>query len=111
MQRKKGETEYERITKSASFAELMKKKKAFLVPSILFFMVFYFSLPVLAVYTTVLETPVIGEITWAWVLAIAQFIMTWTFCILYVKKSARFDKLAEKVVSEQDTDRKEGAGL
>lgn len=107
----KSETYHEKIEKSPSFRRLMKEKKAFLVPSIIFFMLFYFSLPILAVYTTVLEGKVIGEITWAWVLAIAQFIMTWTLCILYVKKANRFDKLVDEVIEENQEAKKEGTGL
>ncbi len=100
-----------KIEKSPSFKRLMKEKKAFLIPSIIFFMVFYFSLPVLAVYTTVLEGKVIGEITWAWVLAIAQFIMTWTLCIMYVKKANRFDKLVDEVIDENQDIKKAGTGI
>lgn len=100
--RKKQDTYYEKVEKSSSFRQLMKEKKAFLIPSIIFFMIFYFSLPILAVYTDLLTGQVFGEITWAWVLAVAQFIMTWTLCILYVKKAARFDKLADKVIEEND---------
>lgn len=108
----KHENHFERIEKSRSFRQLMKEKKAFFVPSIIFFMLFYFSLPVLAVYTTVLEGKVLGEITWAWVLAVAQFIMTWTLCIIYVKKAAHFDQLADEVIQENSKQQeKEGTGL
>ncbi len=86
--RKNQDSYYEKIEKSPSFKRLMKEKKGFLIPSIIFFYAFfYFSLPVLAVYTDVLNGRVFGDITWAWVLAVAQFIMTWTLCTLYVKKS------------------------
>ena len=63
-------------------------------------MVFYFSLPVLTSYSTVLNSNAFGAISWAWVLAFAQFIMTWTLCVLYSKKAATFDILVEKIVKE-----------
>ncbi len=107
--RKNQDSYYEKMEKSPSFKRLMKEKKGFLVPSIIFFMMFYFSLPILAVYTDVLNGQVYGDITWAWVLAIAQFIMTWTLCTLYVRKAAKFDKLAEEVIEESE--RKERASL
>ncbi|WP_438799589.1 DUF485 domain-containing protein [Alkalicoccobacillus porphyridii] len=78
----------------------MQEKKRFIIPLTIFFLLFYFSLPILASYTTILNNPAIGSITWAWVFAIAQFIMTWVLCILYVKKAAQFDKKAEAILAE-----------
>lgn len=53
-----------------------------------FFLLFYFALPILTSYTDVLNHPAIGPITWAWVFAFAQFVMTWVLCILYSRKAA-----------------------
>ena len=33
-----------------------------------------------------LNTPAFGDVTWAWVFAFAQFIMTWALCMIYSKK-------------------------
>ncbi|WP_017726026.1 DUF485 domain-containing protein [Halalkalibacterium ligniniphilum] len=92
--------DYEAVVNSSKFKKLLQEKKKFIVPITIFFLLFYFSLPVLAVYTTVLDQPVIGDITGAWVLAFAQFIMTWVLCIIYVKKAAYFDKVAEEIIAE-----------
>ncbi|MGV2788144.1 DUF485 domain-containing protein, partial [Clostridium perfringens] len=45
----------------------------------------------------VLNHPAIGPITWAWVFAFAQFIMTWVLCILYSRKAAQFDRMVDDI--------------
>lgn len=93
-------TDYTRIANSPSFQELLKKKYAFIIPMSIFFMVFYFTLPVLTSYTTFLNKPAIGSISWAWLFASAQFIMTWSLCMIYSKRAAKFDVMVEKIIQE-----------
>lgn len=92
--------DYTAIAESADFRELMRSKYRFLVPMSIFFMVFYFTLPVLTSYSDVLNKPAIGDISWAWLFASAQFIMTWTLCIIYSRRAAKFDQLVEKITKE-----------
>lgn len=92
--------QYSQVEKSTKFKELMQDKKRFIIPLTVFFLLFYFSLPILASYTTILNNPAIGSITWVWILALAQFVMTWTLCILYVRKAAKFDQQAEEILSD-----------
>lgn len=99
------EKDYSTITQSSKFQQLLKVKKAFILPMTIFFLVFYFALPILTSYTSILNNKVFGDITWAWIFAFAQFIMTWALCMIYSKKAAQFDQLAEQVVKEA----KEGA--
>ncbi|WP_445613808.1 DUF485 domain-containing protein [Geobacillus sp. YF-1] len=91
---------YEAIAQSASFRALIQAKKRFIVPATVFFFVFYFALPVLTSYSKVLNTPAIGPVSWAWLFAFAQFIMTWALCILYSKRAAEFDNIVEQVKQE-----------
>lgn len=91
---------YSEIVQSAKFKELMASKKRFIWSYTVFFLLFYFSLPLLTAYTKVLNHEAIGVISWAWIFAFAQFIMTWTLCIIYTRKSAKFDKLIEEIKQE-----------
>ncbi|NNV05105.1 DUF485 domain-containing protein [Geobacillus sp. C56-T2] len=91
---------YEAIAQSASFRALIQAKKRFIVPATVFFFVFYFTLPVLTSYSKVLNTPAIGPVSWAWLFAFAQFIMTWALCILYSKRAAKLDDIVEQVRQE-----------
>jgi uncharacterized membrane protein (DUF485 family) len=97
------ESDYTTIVQSSSFQTLLSEKKKFIIPVTIFFFCFYFALPVLTSYTTVLNHKFIGSITWAWVFAFLQFVMTWVLCMLYSKKATRFDELAKKVIQEGGT--------
>lgn len=77
-----------------AFQELLRAKKAFIVPVTLSFLVFYFSLPVLTSYFPQwMNIRVMGHISIAWLLAFAQFVMTWAVSLLYINKARRFDKI------------------
>lgn len=89
--------DYQAIIKSATFQELLHKKKSFILPMSIFFFLFYFALPLMTSYTKVLNTPAIGSISWAWIFAFAQFVMTWTLCMIYTKKAKQFDTLVDEI--------------
>ncbi len=92
---------YEAIAQSPDFKALKKKKRNFIIPIAAFFLLFYISLPILTSYTTILNKPAIGDITWVWVFAFAQFIMTWALCMIYVSKANGFDKDAEAIIEKE----------
>jgi uncharacterized membrane protein (DUF485 family) len=98
--RKQTSLDYTKIVQSASFQQLMNTKRKFILPLSLFFLAFYFTLPILTSYSTVLNNPAIGSVSWAWLFAFAQFIMTWTLCSLYSKRAAKFDELVEEIKRE-----------
>ncbi|MDX5892503.1 DUF485 domain-containing protein [Rubrobacter radiotolerans] len=90
------EEEWVHVERTSAFKELISSKKAFIIPATIFFMAFYFGLPVLTGFTTLLNGEAIGAITWAYVYAFAQFIMTWTLLHLYVSRANRWDELVER---------------
>lgn len=71
------------------------------MPMTIFFLVFYFLLPISTSYGTFLNTPVFGDITWAWAFAVAQFVMTWVICSIYVRKATSFDEEADQIIADQ----------
>ncbi|MDN3019305.1 DUF485 domain-containing protein [Paenibacillus sp. BSR1-1] len=95
------ESDYSSIVQSSSFQTLLSEKKKFIIPITIFFFCFYFALPILTSYSTILNHNFIGSISWAWVFAFLQFVMTWGLCMLYSKKAAKFDVMADKVVKER----------
>lgn len=94
--------DFEQIANNKEFKGLMTAKKKFLIPLSLFFLVFYFMLPILTSYTTILNKPAIGSITWTWVYALSQFVMTWALCIIYVKKAGSFDSAAIGIIKDHE---------
>ncbi|MGF1471216.1 MAG: DUF485 domain-containing protein [Rubrobacteraceae bacterium] len=92
--------EWVRIERTSAFQELVRNKKAFIIPATIFFMVFYFGLPILASFTTVLNFTVVGAITGAYAYAFAQFIMTWVLMHLYVRQANKWDRTINRVLQE-----------
>ena len=96
-----GIPDYSKVARSPKFQELLKAKKSFLAPMTAFFLAYYFTLPILTSYTDVLNRPAFGAITWAWVFAFSQFIMTWVLCGIYTSRAAKFDAMAQAVTREE----------
>ncbi|WP_139490420.1 DUF485 domain-containing protein [Brevibacillus dissolubilis] len=96
----KPEVDYTAVVQSASFQKLLHDKRAFILPMSVFFFVFYFTLPVMTAFFPVLDAPAVGAISWAWVFGIAQFIMTWIFCMVYSSKARKFDEDVEQIKAE-----------
>ena len=92
---------YVAISESQEFKALKKRKLKFILPITIFFLLFYISLPILTSYTTILNEPAIGDITWVWVLALAQFVMTWALCMIYVSKANSFDKDVDEIIEKE----------
>jgi uncharacterized membrane protein (DUF485 family) len=94
------EEEWIRVERTSAFQEFSRSRKAFIIPATIFFFVFYFGLPVLAAFTTILDAKVIGAINLAYLYAFAQFAMTWILMHLYVSRANRWDDLVERARHE-----------
>ena len=96
---------YAAILETRQFKAFEHHKKTFIIPITAFFLAFYMGLPLLAAFGHgVLNKPVFGAITLAWVYAFAQFVMTWTLCGIYAVKARGFDKLAQELRAEIDAE-------
>lgn len=96
----KTENVYSEVARSPEFKQLLKAKRKFILPMSIFFLCFYIALPLMTSYSKVLNTKAIGDITWAWIFAFAQFIMTWGLCMIYHKKAKSFDEMSEGIVKK-----------
>jgi uncharacterized membrane protein (DUF485 family) len=90
------ENEWVRVERTSAFKELIRSKRAFIIPATIFFMLFYFGLPFLAAFTTVLNVKVLGPLTLAYIYAFAQFAMTWIIMHLYVSRANKWDDLVDR---------------
>jgi uncharacterized membrane protein (DUF485 family) len=88
----------EAIAASAEFKELLKAKSAFILPATVFFVLYYFALPVLVGYAPTWMQTKIGPINLAYLFALSQFAMTWILAAMYMKKASRFDTMAAKIL-------------
>ena len=94
-------TDWDRIAESSEFKDLMGTKKVFIVPAFIFFVVYYFALPVLVGYAPqFMSTKVIGNVNLAYLFALSQFFVAWAIAYLYVKAAGDFDKLAKDIIEK-----------
>lgn len=98
---KKSEIDYESIVASHEFRQLLSAKKKFTIPYTIFYIVYSLLLPVIAFYSDVLNTPVFGDITWAWIYAISFIPVSLAVCNIYVKKAAFFDQKAKEILERE----------
>jgi uncharacterized membrane protein (DUF485 family) len=93
--------DWERLAATTEFKTLLKAKARFVVPATIFFIVYYFSLPLLVGYAPqLMARKVFGVVNVAYLFALSQFFMAWLLAWAYVRAAARFDKLARDVVSK-----------
>ena len=85
--------------RSPEFQELVRKRKAFVIPATLFFLSWYFGFIILAGYAPDFmgREFLTDGVTVGYALALSQFVMTWGLGWLYVRKATRvFDPLAAR---------------
>jgi uncharacterized membrane protein (DUF485 family) len=96
-----GPTEWDRIANSRKFQDLMATKKIFIVPAFVFFVVYYFALPVLVGYApNFMATKVWGVVNIAYLFALSQFFVAWIIAALYVKAASDFDRLSKDIIED-----------
>ncbi len=94
---------WDKIAESREFQDLMATKKTFIVPAFVFFVVYYFALPVLVGYAPgFMSTKVIGNVNLAYLFALSQFFVAWIIAALYVKAANNFDRLAKDILDRAE---------
>ena len=93
--------DWDRLAASAQFKALLKAKAKFVVPATVFFIAYYFSLPLLVGYAPqLMAQKVFGVVNVAYLFALSQFFMAWIVAWAYVRAAARFDKMARAVIDK-----------
>lgn len=91
--------DWERLAATAEFKALVRAKTKFIVPAMIFFIVYYFSLPLLVGYAPgLMARKVLGVVNVAYLFALSQFFMAWILAWLYLRAASRFDKIARDVL-------------
>lgn len=92
--------EWVRVERTDAFKELIRSKRAFIIPATIFFLVFYFGLVFLAAFTTVLDVKVLGPLSLAYIYAFAQFAMTWILMHIYISRANKWDDMVDRARRE-----------
>jgi uncharacterized membrane protein (DUF485 family) len=93
------EIDWEAAERSPEFRELIKRKRAFVVPATIFFLAWYFGFIILAGYAPDFmgREFITDGLTVGYALALTQFLMVWGLGWWYLRKADReFDPLAER---------------
>ena len=92
------QVDWEAIERSPEFQELVKRRRKFVVPATIFFLVWYLGFILLAGYAeSFMAERIYQGLTVGYVLALTQFLMVWGLAWLYLRKADReFDPLERK---------------
>jgi uncharacterized membrane protein (DUF485 family) len=108
-QREAGQdVDWEAIERSPEFQELVKKRKAFVLPGTIFFLAWYMGFILLVAYAEdFMSRRVYEGLTVGYCLALTQFVMVLVLGVMYLRKADHeFDPLAEKAI-ERYSDQRE----
>ena len=93
--------EWRRVTQMPEFKAMLRAKLRFIVPATLFFVLYYFALPVLVGYAPgFMSKRVFGVVNIAYLFALSQFFMAWIIAALYLRAASRFDKLERGIIEK-----------
>jgi uncharacterized membrane protein (DUF485 family) len=88
------------IAADPEFKQLLSAKARFIFLSTIFFIIYYFTLPVLVGwFPELMDRKVIGKVNLAYLFALSQFFMAWILAFLYVGAAAGWDRQAAALVS------------
>ncbi len=93
-------SEWDRLAGDPDFRALVAAKRRFILPATLFFLLYFFALPVLlGIAPALMRRPVAGALTLAFAFALSEFVMAWILLALYLLRARRFDEMAEALVT------------
>jgi uncharacterized membrane protein (DUF485 family) len=92
----------QQILELKEYQQLVHQKRRFLIRSVIFFLSFYFMLPLcIAFFPEFMNQSLFHLFTFAWGFALAQFLMVWLLGWMYFRRSKHFDNLVDKIKSER----------
>jgi uncharacterized membrane protein (DUF485 family) len=92
--------DWDRVVAREDFHGLIAAKRAFIVPATIFFVVYYFALPLLVGYAPgLMKTEVFGAVNLAYLFALSQFVMAWGLAAWYLRAAGRFDGMAQAILA------------
>ena len=95
--------DWNRVTQMDEFRAMVRAKLRFIVPATLFFIIYYFALPVLVGYAPAfMSRRVVGVVNIAYLFALSQFFMAWIIAALYIRAAAKFDRMEHHVIAQAE---------
>ncbi len=92
--------DWHRIAAADDFKALLASKVRFIGRATVFFIAYYFALPVLVgCARDLMQTRVMGVVNLAYLFALSQFFMAWALAWLYLRQAARYDTMAKQIIA------------
>src|SRR5271170_3576686 len=92
---------WNRVAQTDDFKKLLAVKKAFVLPATIFFVLYYFALPIsVGYFPAFVQRKVWGPVNIAYLFALSQFIVAWLIAYLYVRAAREFDARAAAVIKD-----------
>jgi uncharacterized membrane protein (DUF485 family) len=93
------EGQWEGLEETPEFRRLVSARWSFVIPATIFFLVYYFLLPLAnGLAPHVMRTNVVGNVNLAYLFALSQFVVAWLLAALYIRRADTvFDRLAAAV--------------
>lgn len=97
-------TNWDRIHDLPSYRRMIAAKTRAIVAMTVFFIAYYFALPVLVgFWPELMARKAWGVVNWAYLFAFSQFLMTWAIAFVYMRYAGRFDQMSERILAEAAT--------
>lgn len=96
----RGSVNWDAIAADQEFKDLVAAKTRFIVPATVFFLAYFFALPILVGWFPAFVKTKVGSVNIAYIFAFSQFFMAWILAAIYVKKAAVWDKSAEAIIAK-----------
>lgn len=88
------------MSRDPEFRDLVALRWSFGLPATVFFVAYYFALPVLVgTWPAMMATPVWGPVNLAYLFALSQFFMAWIIAALYLRAAGELDDLGARIAS------------
>ncbi|MGE5111061.1 MAG: DUF485 domain-containing protein [Acidobacteriaceae bacterium] len=100
-------SQWDRVAEMDEFRLLLLAKVGFVVPATIFFIAYYFALPILVGYfPNLMDRKVWGPVNIAYFFALSQFFVSWTIAFLYVRAAKRFDEYGARIMQRLEEEGK-----
>ena len=102
---------WDRIYAAEPYRRMIRQKKHAICAMTVFFIAYYFALPVLVGYwPEMMAGPAWGKANWAYLFAFSQFLMAWAIALIYMRFASRFDTMSEDILAEAAKPSPDGGG-
>lgn len=89
---------WERVARMDEFRRLLAAKKKFIIPATIFFVVYYFALPIsVGYFPELMAKKVLGPVNLAYLFALSQFFVAWAIAWAYVRVARKFDEAGSRI--------------